>query len=337
MGLRAVWTARQLTVICLGLALLSLTSMPSVAAAEADAVLIRLLSDSRSFRVRARAALALGQPGRDAGVSALEVALSDRHPAVRTAAAEALGEVGGRRSLAALRTATGDRSPGVAQHAQTALTKIADRVAATNPLPRASNAVPVRPATRSAQAADAALAEARIVVVLGEMRQRAGVLGHDLSSDMRSLIASRLRELDHVAVLTISELTSQRVEALARRNISAVRIEASLSRVDGKPTVGQLTTRCEVSLVLLDEDGRTLRVLMKGAASGSEPPLGPASAQRLSLARKTLEGAVASATADLRQAIEGAETHGEVAAEDVRADAAGDTHGGLRSARYGRR
>ena len=337
MGLRAVWTARQLTVICLGLALLMLSSVPSVAAAEADAVLIRLLSDSRSFRVRARAAVALGQPGRDAGLSALEDALSDRHPAVRMAAAEALGEVGGRRSVAALRTAAGDRSLRVAQHAKTALTKIAERVASTDPLPQAPNVMPIKPSTRSPQFADAALAQARIVVVLGEMRQRAGVLGHDLSADMQSLIASRVRELEHVAVLSLAELTSQRADALARRNISVVLIEASLSRVDGKPTFGQLTTRCEVSLVLLDEHGRTLRVLMKGAATGSEPPLGPASAQRLSLARKTLEGAVASATADLRQAVEGAETHSEVASEEVRADAAGDTHGGLRSARYGRR
>jgi len=81
--------------------------------AEAQArtdYLIRLLSTSDAFRVRAQAAISLGRVEADSRiVGALSEALGDEHPAVRTAAAASLERLSDPSALAALRSHQRDR------------------------------------------------------------------------------------------------------------------------------------------------------------------------------------------------------------------------------------
>ena len=81
--------ARTLRLIALTALLSLLGSAPSRAQDAGE--LLRLLQDSQSFRVRARAALALASvPGDPRSAAALEGALIDAHAAVRAAAATAV-------------------------------------------------------------------------------------------------------------------------------------------------------------------------------------------------------------------------------------------------------
>jgi hypothetical protein len=274
--------------------------------------------------------------GGDAGISALEHALQDRHAAVRTAAASALGEIGAHRSISALQAATADRSPTVSDRARIGLQMIATRDAATRD-PSVPASVP--PPTDSAALARAAEPKAadsvpgvRYVLVLGDIRQRAFSAGQDLSPLLRALLTAELRKLEQVAVLTVAELTSKRAHALESKNVPMLRLEGNLRRTDTKPGAGEVETRCEVSLVLLDERERTMRVALKGAASGRERLHGPA-AERLALARKTLKGAVLSATGDLLQALEAADSRHTAAPEVMHAEASVSHRHSLRRAR----
>ena len=88
--------------------------MLSAAVARADAHLdaaVAALRGDRSAKVRAQAAIVLGQGGTDEAVPALAEALSaDRDPAVRLAAAGALARIGGAKARSAL-AAAGERDP----------------------------------------------------------------------------------------------------------------------------------------------------------------------------------------------------------------------------------
>ena len=83
---------------------------------------------------------------------------------------------------------------------------------------------------------------------------------------------------------------------------------------------GQLSVRCEISLLLLDEPARNLRSVLKGAATGVEPPLDPsasAAAQERRLTRRALDGAVKSALADAWATLEGASHRGGPASKPL--------------------
>ncbi len=296
MGLRA----RRLVAMALGAMLCVSSTINTSAAAQQDVVLMRLLRDSQSFRVRARAAIALAHIDGAASIFALEAALQDPHEAVRSAAASALGEIGTRRSVPALRFAASDASPDVADRAKQALRLIASREVKV-PAPQTS--APLLPARPSGVAA---LQHVRYAVVLGDMRQREGLAEQDMSEALGALIGEELRKLDTVAVFTMSEMTDEVVSAIVRRKVPAFRLEGTLTKLDRGVVPGEYKTRCEVSLLLFDEPERTLRSLMKGAASGSEQPHGPAYAQQVALTKKTLRSAVQSAMRNAAQAIEAA-------------------------------
>lgn len=287
--------------MALGAMLCVSSTINTSAAAQQDVVLIRLLRDSQSFRVRARAAIALAHIDGATSIFALEAALQDPHEAVRSAAASALGEIGTRRSVSALRFAASDASPDVANRAKEALRLIASREVKVPGLQTAS--APLLPARPSGVAA---LQHVRYAVVLGDMRQREGLAEQDMSEALGALIGEELRKLDTVAVFTMSEMTDEVVSAIVRRKVPAFRLEGTLTKLDRGVVPGEYKTRCEVSLLLFDEPERTLRSLMKGAASGSEQPHGPAYAQQVALTKKTLRSAVQSAMRNAAQAIEAA-------------------------------
>jgi hypothetical protein len=292
-------------------------AVPPAARADDRAVLLLLLRDGDSFRVRARAALSLaGHGGDEAVIGALEAALRDPHAAVRAAAAGALAQVGTRRSVPALRLAAADPTELVAGRAKLALRRIAVRTG-TRPFDEPPSA-PQTPRTKPA------LAGARYAVVLGEMRNRTPVAGLDLSTLLGQQVAEQLRGLERVAVFTPAELTESALRELRRRKLPSFRIEATLDCVDGGVSAGEHTMRCRASLLLMDEPGRTIRSSMRGAASGREQVRADRNAQLQVLARKTLRGAVRSALATGLPAIGATARNSDANLHEVQTEAALD-------------
>jgi hypothetical protein len=287
-------------------------------AARADdgTVLLQLLREGSSFRVRARAALALGRVSipEERVIGALEAALRDPHLAVRAAAARSLGEVGTRRSVAPLRAAAADSAGLVSDQAKNAL-----RMIATREVPRGAAAPPAATPTARPKRS---LARARYVVVLGDMRNRTAVPGLELTVLLGERIAEELNALAHVAVLAPAEISDSVARELRRRKLQSFRIEGNLDCVDGGVRAGEHTMRCQVSLLLMDEPGRTLRSLMRGSASGTEQARGARDEQLRVLAGKTLRGAVHSAMATTLQAIEAATIRRHVGLQESPAAAA---------------
>jgi len=282
------------------------------ALAEDDHVLARLLRDADSFRVRARAALALGHTGDERALGPLESALLDPHAAVRAAAASALGEIGTRRSVGPLRRAAGDASTLVAAQAKQALRRIAARETIGRAVPEAV-AAPSRPPP--------ALDSVRYAVVLGDMRNRTELAGDDVAVLLGERIDQELRKLDYVAVFSLAEMTESVAHELARRKLPTFRIEGNLNRVESDLGADQYRVRCEVSLLLMDEPERTLRSMMKGAATSTEQPRGERASQHGLLARKTVKSAVRSAMGNALQAIEAAAVRRDLGMGDIRAEA----------------
>jgi HEAT repeat protein len=281
------------------------------ARADDQSVLVQLLRDSDSFRVRARAALALGRMGDERAVGALEQGLRDPHAAVRAASARALGDVGGRRSVGALRAAAADTAPAVADQAKNALRAIAAREAGGRGAPPEPPEPPAPPRRT--------LSDARYALVLGEMRDRSPMAGLDLVGTLGERIADELNALGQVVVVAPGEVDGAAASELRRRPLPQFRIEGNLECVDGGVRAGEHAMRCQVSLLLLDEPGRALRSLMRGSASAVDQARGARDRQLQLLAHKTLRAAVRSAMANALQAIEAAAERRELVAGEAEA------------------
>jgi len=294
----------------------SLLSAAPSARAEDQTVLVRLLEGSHSFRVRARAALALANGANDAAVGALEVALGDPHAAVREAAAAALGRVGARRSVSALRKASSDSSLSVAAQARNALRAIAAR--------DALGGTPVRTAVGDGELpvpASVPLDKARYVLVVGEMRNRAAQGGPELEGLLAARVLVELRALPRVAVLTLDQMTEGIGGEIARRKLPAFRIDGTIGVVETTQVGDEQRMHCEVSLLVMDEPERTLRSMLKGAATGSEQLKGAREVQLRTLAQKALKGAVRSALGNVQEAVRSASVDRDLGASDLRAQA----------------
>jgi hypothetical protein len=275
----------------------------SPAAPETDsqvALLARLAVEAKSFRVRARAAVSLAHDGSHASLGALEQALEDPHSAVRVAAAASLASIGQRRSVAALRRASHDSSVAVADRAKLALRAIASRLGTD-----AEGVVMEAPARVSDASVRARLSRARHAIVLGEMKDRSGFADPELSHAMSEHAESVIDKLDQVIVLRESELDAELEKELGKRKVSMYRLEGNLQSVTVTNRASERHVRCEVTLLLLDEPGRTLRSMMRGAATGVALKQGAVTNQSRTLARTALRSAVRTALSSARAASEG--------------------------------
>lgn len=295
---------------------LSLTLMSTNASANDHAVLLRMLAEGNSFRVRARAAMALGRTGDEKVSGALERALLDRHAAVRAAAATALGRVGTRRSVPALRAAAADDSSRVSEQAKIALRMIAER----DSLQRGSSLAATQSVT--ATPVEQRLKGARYAVVIGEVRNRSGFQGSDMSRLLHDRMLYELDRMPRVAVFKLAEMNERLARQIRARKIHIFRVEGNITTVEAGLTAGNHSVRAEVSLLLLDEPERVLRSMMRGAATGMEEARGPQSSQRRMLARKAITGAVRSAMTNAPAAIEAASIKRDLGmGQDIRAEA----------------
>jgi hypothetical protein len=219
-----------------------------------------------------------------------------------------------------LREAAADSSLTVAEQAKSALRAIAAREALAKAVtPDAPDATDAQPGAQGRGAAS--LAHVRYAVVLGEMRNQSDSHEGALTELLGERIAHELKKLEHVAVLSLSEMTDTVAQELARRKVPTFRLEGNLSRLSGGREADQYRVRCEVSLLLMDEPERTLRGLIKGAATSSEQPHGAGAAEQELIAQKTLQSAVRSAMSNARQAIEAAAVRRDLGQGDIRAEA----------------
>jgi hypothetical protein len=277
---------------------------PDTTQAQDRTTIVRVLRESRDFRARVRAAVALGSSADPAMAGPLAGALSDREPAVRAAAAAGLGRLGNPEALPELQRAARDTSREVRDAAQTAIRAIgtvppaAGHASAPHPSLRMPS-VEVLPREREVD-----WRTVRYVVVLGSLANRSGFETDRLTSMFSSEVQRHLVVLRGVATLHDGQPSAAAEREIARRRLPRMRLEGSVNRVHRQAHGREVQVRCEVSLMLMDEPGRNIRAALTGAATGSErASSGARAAQEARLAGQALQGAVRSAMSGAARAI----------------------------------
>ncbi|MEQ8459047.1 MAG: HEAT repeat domain-containing protein [Sandaracinaceae bacterium] len=315
LGLRASASCAFIALAC---ALVPVGLVPvGLGVAQSDhSTMVRVLRRSPDFRARVRAALALGSTNDHAVTRHLVRALRDENPAVRAASATALGRLGDPAALDALRRLERDEERVVRDEARQAIRRI--EVASRGSAPSGPSA-PARVSPRRGggdaypaisvipRARDIYWPRIRYVVVLGDMQNRSNFRDDSLAQVLQQEVSRNLLVLRGVAVFQDGQLDANAQRQIARRSLPKLRLEGSLNRVERRRQRRQLTIRCEVSLMLMDEPERNLRGMLQGAAEGSQPQRrGARQQQESTLARQALTGAVRGAMSGAAQAISNA-------------------------------
>ncbi len=268
-------------------------SVPSIVAQDRSTV-VRVLEEGSDFRLRVRAAMALGSSGDPHMADALVRALShDDNAAVRAACAEGLGRLAVPSTRSALEHATHDGSASV-------------RDAATRALRTLTAAAPAAPAPAPAAAPLPSTghidwSRTSYVVFVGSLSDRSDFAHARLVTVLGTEVRRALGGLHDVAVIDVGGSRSEADREAAARHLPEYRIEGSISRVHRETAGHDLRVRCEVSLVLMDDTTHNIRAALNGAATGTEPA--PTSAARAARERYLAEQALTSAT---RSAMSGA-------------------------------
>lgn len=290
-------------VVALLVALLVATSAIPPTSAQDRSTVVRVLRESRDFRARVRAAAALGASGDPAMAGPLVGALLDDSAAVRAAAADALGRLGSADALPSLRRALRDRERGVRDAADRAIRAIGtshgtSATAAHPPThdPLRMPSVEVLPREREVD-----WRTTRYVVLLGEMANRSGFGNERLQSVLSQEVHRHLLVLRGVAALPALSPDAER--EITRRRLPRMRLEGSITRVHRQAHGREVQVRCEVSLMLLDDPGRSIRAALNGAATGMERASSARATQEARLAEQALQGAVRSAMSGAARAI----------------------------------
>jgi hypothetical protein len=92
-----------------------------------------------------------------------------------------------------------------------------------------------------------------------------------------------------------SSLPDDARREIERRRLPKLRLEGNLVSVQRDARAVDVSVRCEVSLMVLDEPDRIMRGMLQGAATGTDARRGPRDAQERRLAEQALAGAVRSA------------------------------------------
>jgi len=266
-------------------------------------LLSRVLNGDADFRVRVQAAFALGNTRDPAVIPPLERALRDNNPAVRAAAATALGRIGSDRALPALRRATRDDSAAVRLQVQRSMGLIERGPEAPTQVAAAVDRSGVYP-TISVMPTESSISWPRVryVVFLGDMNNRSGYAGGTMAGLLRTEVGRHLQLLRGVAVMQSPSAVDARARReMDRRRLPKLRLDGNVVALERRQRGRDLTIRCEVSLMLLDEPQRSLRGELRGAASGTEIRR-VRSDQEIRLAQQALQGAVRSAMSNAPQA-----------------------------------
>lgn len=251
--------------------------------AEAQArtdYLIRLLSTSDAFRVRAQAAISLGRVEADARiVAALGEALGDEHPAVRTAAAASLERLSDPSALTALRSHQRDRDSSARRAIRRAISAL-ERVARSRP--------------RTADPDNGGGGDARFYVGVGVPAAKNGAnVDRATLQAARAFLAQQVSQLDEVEVAPERESNAQARRKLQRSRMTGYYLDSSVVSVEQTSS----GTRVVVSVIVGTYPGRDMRAILQGAATvpGAAGP---------GATRAALEGALRGAIRRLNQAME---------------------------------
>ena len=205
--------------------------------------LLRLLRNSDAFRVRAQAALSLGQlePTRKS-VQALERAVGDRHPAVRVSAISSLRRLGAKESLPVVEKAARDKNRSVrraAVEAAAALSALGERQRG-----------PGRP---------------QYLVAVGMPGAKAERVSRQMLFDARVFLSERLLELEGVELAPDDLAPADAAREIVKRKLHGFYLESSIVKLEPKgPGV-----RAVVSIIVLSYPGRDMRGMLRGAATAS--------------------------------------------------------------------
>jgi hypothetical protein len=274
-------------------------------AAQDRAMLSRVLREGSDFRVRVQAAFAIGNTRDPILRPQLERALRDEHPAVRAAAATALGRLGSTRAIPALRRVLRDSAPAVRSQAERSIEML--RSASGR---RSSAGGSVAALSPMGSRAAPNWSRIRAAVVVGDMRNRSAYRASDLESRFRSEVQTNLQRLTRVHIFeTASQMDADARSQLSRRRVPMLRLDGSLTAVQPERRGTGLAVRCEVSLVLLEEPGRNLRGMLRGAATGLERSARDVRRQEARLAEEAMSAAVRSAMSTADVAISRAARH----------------------------
>lgn len=232
-------TARRVTWLWLSLAL---AFVASSASARDDVVLENLLRDCRDYRVRVRAAEALGRTQRAAAAGALAAALVDKHPAVRVAAANALGQLGTADALPALRASTRDPVAAVAKSARASIAQIELELKRRGIAPVAARTI-------------------RYGVYIGELRDRSTERAKGMLPVLADSLGEQLRTVEG----------AQLIDAQADAGgVPVYRVDGSIMDTERALFEDKVTAHAAVALLLTDDSNQTLRIVFKGAATTIE-------------------------------------------------------------------
>ncbi len=299
----AAHAPKRLSIAAISLSLVFvLASVDLSAFAQERSTLVRMLADARDFRVRARAALALGSTGDASAVPPLSTALrDDDSPAVRAAAASALGTIGSSDALPALRAASRDRSADVRTAADAAIRALSSGSASASGgaasgsgsgstgRRRRMPSVEVLPPAR-----DIDWAHTSYAVVMGSMENRSSFSHSGLAAMLQHEVHRGLIVLRGVAILDGGGAHPEAAREISRRRIPSFRMEGSIATIHRERRDGQLRVRCDVSILVMDEPGRSLRASLNANSTAMEEAASSASAradQERNLAEQALEAA----------------------------------------------
>lgn len=277
--------------VALAFALLAGVGHAAIAHADARAdYLVRLMSTSDQFRVRAQAALALAQAAvGDASITAaLERALRDDHPAVRAAAVSSLQARGDTSVLEALRAAKTDRDPSVASAATRAVTAL-ERVARSNGGRGGSTTGAAEPPSQPPPSGPA-----RFYVGVAIPATTAG-LSPAMLTAARSFIVQNVTQIPGVQIAPASESNSTARRVIQQGRLIGYYLDVSITSVEERPG-GAL--RAAVSVIVNTYPGRDMRSILQGAATVSGGGAGDGARQQ------AIEAALTGALRRLPQALD---------------------------------
>ncbi|HKP63222.1 MAG TPA: HEAT repeat domain-containing protein [Polyangiales bacterium] len=216
--------------------------LAGTASARDDLVLEHLLREGRDFRVRARAAEALGRTQSPVASTALAAALVDKHPTVRMAAASALGQLGAADALPALRVTARDPAPQVAKQAREAIARIELALRRAGKGPEVARPV-------------------RYGLLIGELRDRSAEPEEGMLRILANSLDKELRTVDGAALLE---------DESALKGKPVYRVDGQIVRTDHAQVEDKLTAHASVALLLMDKGNQTLRIVFRGAATTIE-------------------------------------------------------------------
>jgi HEAT repeats len=263
--------ARLLPASLLALAL-SLCLLPGVQADSRGDFLIRMLSTSSQFRVRAQAALALGSGAPDeSAVNALAYALrKDDHPAVRAASASALERLRATNQLSSLKEALRDEDKAVRAAAKRAIEELS-RVAAIKQQP---SSLP-------------SSGPSMFYVGVGTPATQAQGLSPNLLRVLRDHVAREVMQFSGVRLAPEKETPAAAERELKTQKLTGYYIDSSVTSLETRPD-GSI--RAQVSVIVGTYPGRDMRAMLSGAATISG--VGTGDSARLEAVQAAYSGAL---------------------------------------------